>query len=309
MRLNRLDLNLLVVLDALLSECSITRAAERINLSQPATSGALARLRDYFDDPLLVRVGASMQPTPLGEALKKPISNILMEIQATVEKRPRFDPQTSDRRFRLLLSDYTGSELMPAVIARVARLAPGVQFELIPPTDDPLALLDQGHVDFLVMPGHILSDRHPITPIFSEPFVCMAWADSAIAAGQLTVERYLKAGHVTVQFGVRRVGTQDQILLKQDHGIEPRVEVIAATFSAVPQYLIGTERIATTYRRLAEKWARFLPLKVMPLPVALPEVTWSVQWHQYRDLDPGIQWMREQIVTAIRGEEVNGGAI
>ena len=89
MRLNRLDLNLLVVLDALLSERSITRAAERINLSQPATSGALARLRDYFDDPLLVRVGTSMQPTPLGEALGKPISNILMEIQATVEKRPR----------------------------------------------------------------------------------------------------------------------------------------------------------------------------------------------------------------------------
>ena len=136
MRLNRLDLNLLVALDALLTERSITLAAERICLSQPATSGALARLREFFNDDLLVRVGAKMQPTPLGESLAEPVHNILLQIQATVERGIEFDPFTCNRKFKFLAGDYSSTVLLTAVAKHINTLAPEIQFEFFIPTND-----------------------------------------------------------------------------------------------------------------------------------------------------------------------------
>src|SRR5262245_4933192 len=112
MRFNRLDLNLLVALDALLAEQNITRAAERLHLSQSAVSGALARLREHFQDELLVQVGRRMTRTPLAESLAQPVREILAQVQATVERRPGFDPSTSDRQFSIMVSDYVTTVLM-----------------------------------------------------------------------------------------------------------------------------------------------------------------------------------------------------
>lgn len=296
MRLNRLDLNLLVALDALLAERSITRAAERIHLSQPATSGALARLREFFEDDLLVRVGAQMMPTPLGESLETPVHNILMQIQATVDRRLEFNAEESDRRFRFLSSDYTATTLLTHVVKRIADVAPHIQLEFIAPTNNPAEKLEQGEVDFLVMPTHVLSESHPSFEIFTDRFVCIGWDQNPMLQKPLTLKEFLELGHVSVRFGSTRQTSQDQVLLKKQQGIEPRIEIITSTFSAIPQFLTGTQRIATTYYYLARTWANLLPLKIVPLPVELPKIPWGLQWHKYRDLDPGVQWLRNQIV-------------
>ncbi len=304
MRLNRLDLNLLVALDALLTERSITRAAERIHLSQPATSGALARLREYFGDELLVRVGSEMRPTPLGESLINPVHNILMQIQATVERGVEFVPEESERKFKVLLSDYTATTLMPLLIQKLSIVAPGVQLEFFTPTSDPAYELEQGNVDFLLMPEFTVSPEHPSKNIYQDQFVCLAWDKNTELSKKLTLEKFTTLGHVTVLFGVNRAQTQDQVLLKEKHNLLPNVEIITSSFNDIPQYLIETNRIATIYERLAKTWCEYLPLKMHPVPVSLPPVEWSLQWHEYRDLDPGIVWMREQITNV--ASEITG---
>ena len=297
MRLNRLDLNLLVTLDALLTERSITRAAERIHLSQPATSGALARLREFFEDDLLVRVGAQMMPTPLGESLATPVHNILMQIQATVDRRLEFNAEESDRCFRFLLSDYTATTFMAAVVKRLSDVAPKMRLEFFAPTNNPWEKLEQGDVDFLIMPEKVLSTEHPSYKLFDEDFVCIGCRDNPALNKPLTLKDFLDLGHVSVRFGSDRARSQDQIIFQQQKGIEPRIEIITSTFSAIPQYLTGTRRIATVYRQLAETWVNFLPLKIVPVPVDMPMISWGLQWHKYRDVDPGVQWLRKQIIA------------
>lgn len=304
MRLNRLDLNLLVALDALLSERSITRAAERMHLSQPATSGALARLRDFFDDELLVRVGAQMMPTPLGESLQAPVHNILLQIQATVERRLEFNEAESNRNFRLLMSDYTSTTFMAGIVEQLANVAPGVCLEFYAPTNNPWEKLEQGEVDFLIMPEHVLSSSHPTQHLFDEGFACIAWDKNSAINDSISVKQFLDLGHVSVRFGSQRTLSQDQVILKEQHGLEPNVEIVASTFGAIPQYLVGTQRIATVYRHLAETWTKYLPLKMVPTPVDMPTIPWGVQWHKFRDLDPGIQWLRTKIIN--HAEQFNG---
>jgi LysR family nod box-dependent transcriptional activator len=300
MRLNRLDLNLLITLDALLTERSITRAAEKIYLSQSGTSGALARLREVFEDELLVRVGAQMQPTPLGESLQVPIHNILLQIQATVDRRLEFDADTAKRRFRLLMSDYTSNILMTRLVERIAESAPGIELEMIAPTKNPAEQLEQGEIDFLVMPTKVLSKDHPSFELFEEKFVCMCWNENPLANKEFTLKEFLEAGHVSVRFGPQRSMSQDQILLKEEHGIEPRTQVITSTFASLPQFINGTDRICTVYHQLARLWVDYLPLKILPMPIDLPKIHWGIQWHKYRELDPGIQWLRGQMMETAK---------
>jgi len=301
MRLNRLDLNLLVTLDALLTERSITRAAERIHLSQPATSGALARLREYFDDDLLVRVGAQMKPTPLGESLAAPVHNILLQIKATVERGVEFDPVGCDRTFRFLISDYSSTTIMASAVKHLAEVAPSIKLEFMAPVTSPREHLEQGEIDFLVMPTYALSDHHPNQVLFNESFVCVGWENNPVLQkGHITMEEYMSLGHVSVKFGSNRAVSQEQILLKKHFNLEPNIEITTSTFGTMPYYIEGTQRIGTIYRELGLRWAERNSLKTVKLPFDLPELQWHIQWHTYRDRDPSIQWMRKTIADIAR---------
>lgn len=294
MRFNRLDLNLLVVLDALLTEQNITRAGEKVYLSQSATSGALARLREFFGDELLVQVGRKMVLTPLGESLVRPVRAILIQIQTTIERRPEFDPANADRKFTLIMSDYTATVLMPEVIRAAGAVAPAVSFELLTPTDAPIEELERGHADFILLPDNFISDHHPSCKVFQEDFVCICGQDNPLIGDTLSLDEYLGLGHVMVRFGTQRRPSVDEWLTDK-FGIERRAEVVVTTFSALPHYVVGTRRIATIHRRLANQWARYLPLRVLPAPLDIPAMGWSLQWHQYRDLDPATRWMSQLI--------------
>lgn len=297
MHFNRLDLNLLVALDALLDERSITRAGERLHLSQSAMSGALARLRGYFSDELLVSVHRKMVPTPLAERLRPRVRAILLDIQATLETRVDFDPATAQRHFRIIASDYVLAVLGVPSVTRLSKLAPGITCEFLSQYSQPTEQLERGEADFLIMPRPYLSPDHPSRPLFEDDYVCVVWAENDLVGDHLTIDDYLALGHITTRFGDTRRMPSFEEWFVSNGGHERRLEVVTYDFNSAIQLVIGTRRVVTAHRRLAERHARFLPIRMIPLPLTIPRLTEHLQWHQYQDRDPANQWMRDLLVS------------
>ena len=291
MHFRQLDLNLLVALDALLAERNITEAGRKLHVTQSAMSGSLARLREYFEDELLVQVGRRMVPTPLAESLAGSVRKILIEIKAAVDARPEFDPAKSARRFSLMMSDYVSTVLMSEVLQRAERLAPHVEFEIVS-NDQPTPgdALERGDIDLLIMPREHLAKGHPHEPLFIDSYACVVWTGNTKVAESLSPEEYLRLGHVCVQLDRGRSPVIDEWFLSR-LGVNRRIEVLAMNFNTVPQYVVGTQRVATTHRRLAEYYCRHLPLRILPCPFELPVIKESLQWHKYFDNDPGRAWL------------------
>jgi LysR family transcriptional regulator, nod-box dependent transcriptional activator len=298
MNLRRLDLNLLVALDALLTECNITHAAERLHLSPSATSGALARLREYFDDELLSQIGRRMVPTPLGESLQTVVRDCLLHIQTAVDTRPQFDPATSQRRFKLMMSDYVATVLIAPVLERLQREAPGITIELLSNQDLPWEAMARGELDFLILPKDFIRDEHPAQVLFEDDFVCVCWTGNTLVGEQITLEQCLALGHVVARIGNSRPPTIEAWFFER-FGHARRVEVVTMTFSSVPHLLVGTQRIAFMHRRLAKVCCGMLPLRLLPPPVPMPHLVEMVQWHRYRDRDPGRIWLYEVLRDAV----------
>ena len=183
MRFNKFDLNLLVALDALLTERSVSRAAARINLSPSATSDALARLRAFFGDELLVQVGRRMEPTPRAEGLQHAVRDMLVRLDSTITTQPTFDPSRSDRAFRIYASDYTQMVLAPHVMRLAAAERCSATFDFLPQVAQPQRDLERGDADLLVLPHNLMSADHPIETLYEEAFVCVVWAGSGLAKG------------------------------------------------------------------------------------------------------------------------------
>lgn len=298
MRFNKLDLNLLVALDAMLDERSISRAAERLHMSQSAMSNALARLREYFDDELLVQVGRKMEMTPRAEVLREAVHDVLMRVDTSIAAQPEFVPAQSDREFRIFISDYTMATLMPHMLARAQKESAAVRFALLPQVQDPARALERGEADLLVMPRDYCSPDHPTETLFTERFVCAMWSASRIAQGELTFERYAAAGHVVMQ----PPGTLSQSFeawFVQRYGLTRKVEVSTYSFAATLPLLVGTERISTVHERLARLAIARLPLVVREPPFAMPEMSQVMQWHRYRTKDPGLAWLRGVFMAAV----------
>jgi DNA-binding transcriptional LysR family regulator len=294
MRFNRLDLNLLVALDALLVERNITRASRRLNLSQSATSGVLARLREALDDEILVQVGRSMVPTPFAESLVKPVRDVLLQIQATFEARPAFDPAASARHFRVAASNYPTTVLLTPFSQQLSWSAPEVTVEILPLGMDFTERLDRAEIDLLIMPAKYLSEDHPQQVLFEESYKCVVWEGNTEVGASLSMDQFLGMSHIASSFGDGRQPTMDQWFL-QTTGIARRVGITTNDFNTVPGMVINTNRIATMHARLAEHFARYFPLRLLEPPIALPSVTMAMQWHKYLDKDPGHRWFREGI--------------
>jgi LysR family nod box-dependent transcriptional activator len=301
MNLNRLDLNLLVALDALLVERSITRAAERLHLSPSATSGALARLREFFGDELLTQIGRRMVPTPLGESLQVAVRDSLLHVQATVEIRPQFDPLTSKRNFKLMMSDFVATILMPRVLQRLQREAPDVAIELLANDEEPWESLSRGEIDFLVLPKNFVRADHPAQVLFEDEYVCVCWSGNTLVGDSITLQQCLALGHVVARLGTQRPPTIDAWFFER-FGHARRVDVIATTFGSVPHMLVGTNRLSIMHRTLASVYAKSLPLKVLPVPVEMPRLIEMIQWHQYRDRDPARMWMTDVLTSSAAGQ-------
>ncbi len=287
MDLGGLDLNLLVALDALFAEKSVSRAGARLHLSQSATSGALARLREVFGDPLLVPVGRRMVMTPVAEALVEPVRNFLLQAEAILNNHPVFDPGSSTRKFRILMSDYVETVLLAEALPRIEQFAPGIRFEFISNMEGGFEALDRGEIDLSISPSIRLSQEHPSEPLFEDDFICVLWSGNTRVKSAISLAEYLNMGHVVVRFGKNQeLTTFDEWFLER-YGHERRVEIVTTAFNLVPHLLVGTSRIATLHRRLALSYQRYLPLKVIKPPFAIPALQESMQWHKSRDRDPG----------------------
>lgn len=291
--LRKLDLNLLVVLDALLREQSITGAGKRLHLSPSATSGALSRLREYFQDELLTQIGRRMVPTPLGEVLRPNVRDCLLQIQATVDLRPGFDPATSSRKFTLMMSDYVSTVLMSPALARLQRLAPDIGIELLV-NETPWEALERGEIDLLILPKNFVSREHPSEELFTDDFVCICWSGNSLIGDALTAEQFFALKHVVARPGRQRPPTIDTWFFER-FGHARRVEAVAMNFSSLPHLLVGTSRVATVHRRLAAVFAAALPLRILEVPVPMPQLIEAIQWHRFRANDPARIWLHDQL--------------
>lgn len=303
MHFNRLDLNLLVALDVLLEEKNITRAGERLHLSQSAMSSALARLREYFQDDLLVQVGRRMTPTPLAEQLALPVREILHKVEATVQTRTEFDPATSSRHFKLLMSDYVIAVLMTSVIPRIQMEAPNVTFEFLSYAAQPWETLERGAIDLLVLPTQYVRTGHPSEILFEDNYTGIAWTGNQLVGDVLTLDQYLQLGHVCVNFGAGRIPSYDEWYFR-NVGHARKVEVVLPGFTAVPMAVVGTTRIATVHRRLADLCTKYLPLKCVELPLNIPTLTEAAIWPTFRDQDVSLVWLR-RLLKEVAYEGVN----
>ena len=297
MRFNKLDLNLLVALDALLNEQNVSRAAELVHVSQSTMSHTLARLREHFNDELLMQVGRGMELTPRGELLRDPIRDILVRIASTVDSQPRFDPTIEEREFVLHLSDYSMEVLLPHVFALCAQRGSRVRFRLLPQAGNPARLLERGEVDMLIIPQPFCSAEHPLQALFVESLVALMWSQSRLAKATLTLEEYKSARHVVMHpIGTDRPAydgwLMEQLQIARDVG------VATYCFTPIPEMLVGTEMLATVHARLARRATRHLPLQIAPLPFEMPTLSQAMQWHKHRSRDPALTWLRELIAEA-----------
>jgi LysR family nod box-dependent transcriptional activator len=299
MNFRGLDLNLLVAMDALLTERSITRAGERIFLSQSAMSGALSRLRAFFDDELLIQVGQRMVLTPLAEDLVSPVREALLGIEKVVNKDQTFEPRTSSRRFRIMMSDYAAIVLMTRAMPAIQQMAPNVAIELVSNSELALPSLDRGDIDLLLIARQYTSKSHPSEELFRDDYTCVVWAENRAVADELPLEQYLAAGHVVARLGRDQMRSAEEQFIA-DSGIDRRVEVVVMGFSMMPQFVIGTSRIATLHTRLARHYAQSLPLRLLKPPLDIPPLVEVMQWHQVRTADRGLAWLRRALLDAAR---------
>jgi len=290
--LSGVDLNLLVALDALLRERSVTRAAERVHLSQSAMSSALARVRDLFGDPILVRAGRRMALTPRAEALRGEVSEILSAAGEVLGPGDGFDPETSRRRFRIGGANVAAVALalVPRFIAQKPARAPNVEIEF-PDLGDPIdAPLASGALDLAVVAQAELPEGLRQQLLIEEPIACLAAAPHPQAASPLTLEGFLALDHLRVASPARALDGVDYALARL--GRERRVALTVPDFLHAPLAVATSGLVAAVPRSFARMMARFLPLQVLEPPLELPPYRVLQGWHPRGDRDPGCRWLR-----------------
>ena len=297
MRFKGLDLNLLVAFLALIEERNVSRAAERLNLSQPAMSAALARLREYFSDRILVAQGKRMYPTAFAESLLPQVRETLSGIETLIATSQAFDPASSQRTFRMAASDYITVSVLVPLISALATEAPGVRIDLQLPGEGSARALDAGEIDLLLTPDMFTHPNHPADLLFEERHVIVGWADNPIFREPMSEDAFYASGHVTVAFGTHRaLAFADRELERL--GRPRRVEVIAPSFTAVAWLLLGTPRLALMHERLARSIGDRFPIATAPLPFDFPPMREMAQYHSARAEDEGLRWIRSQLARA-----------
>lgn len=300
MRVNRLDLNQLACLDALLEELNVSRAAERVHLSQPAMSATLARMRDFFGDPLLLQVGRAMRLSPFAQSLKSPVRALLIQAQAITHLRPVNDPASIQRDLTVVCSDYVLHVLLAAVMRRAEIEAPGIRFEIRSIATYIGEELEQGDVDLVIsLATALLSKNHPQEVVLKDEFCCIAWDRNPKIKGGLSRTKYQELGHVVTVLGRGRVPTLDQIACDQ-LGLVRRIEVRVPAFSFLAPCVVGTERIATVQTRLADTLLKEHAIRVLPCPIPIDPIDIAIQWHKLQSDDPAIVWVRNAVREAAK---------
>lgn len=297
MHFEGLDLNLLVALDALLSERNVTRAAERLHVSQPAMSAALQKLRVHLSDPLLGRVGRQLELTPRAQALAGPVKELLFQVRSVLRTEVNFDPSTADRRFTLVMSSYCAEIFGVPLVKYLARVAPNISCQLDDLSSDALSRVYDGQADICVtLPQGALFD-----PVYSSGEMCeqllfrdhfvLVGAEANSALGQqLDYGNFCRLRYVETRFGGKIVSNVEQLLHRQAE--RPDIQGWTPSFLHAMAITSGTDMVTIVPSRLAERHAGSLGLRILPAPLPLIDLEEVAFWHPRTELDPGHQWLR-----------------
>ena len=286
--LRTLDLNLLKTLDALLDERSVTRAASRLSLTQPAVSGMLNRLRDYFDDPLFIRAPHGIVPTTRAEDLAAPVKRILADIDVLLQPA-EFDPLTATLTFTLAATDYALRAVVVPFIAALKVQAPGIRVRVVPVGSDRLvSQLERGSVDVALITPHTTPAELHSRALYDERYVCMMRADHLDAGKPITLDRFCALEHVLVSYeGESFRGVTDGAL--ENIGLTRCVALSVSNFLVLPDVLVISDMIAVVPSRIAENQTGMF---VCETPVTVPGFTKSMAWHGRTHRNPAQAWLR-----------------
>jgi DNA-binding transcriptional LysR family regulator len=296
-KLASVDLNLLVALDALLRDGSVTAAGKRIGLSQPAMSQALARLRLMLGDALLVREGRVMRATQVAEQLAPRVRRLVSDIEATLLGDRTFDAAKSSRTFRLATNDYCGLVLLPEVLSRMRHDAPGVGLDVRAHRGDaPVQELARGELDAAVGVFLRIEEDLGSRELFRERFVCVVRKGHPLGRQRLSVDRYAKLEHVLVSAPDDGPGVVDHALAA--HRLARRVTVRVPHFFVAPALVARTNLVLTIPERVARLAADLHGLRVIAPPLELPDFAVQVVWHKANDTGAANVWVRELLQRA-----------
>ena len=291
MELKDLDLNLLVIFQHLLAERSVSKAGERLGLSQPAISNALARLRRLFGDELFLRTAQGMVPTPFADQLAGAIAPALGLIHGAVNQQSAFDPLTSTRRFSVGMTDIGEIYFLPVLMQALAQAAPQVSLTTVRNTSIDLKdAMANGQIDLAIgllpqLRGGFFQRR-----LFNQRYVCLLRQGHRLDRGAMSEADFFAADHVVVVSEGTGHGRIDALIDRQ--GVQRRVRLTVPHFVAVGHILQSTDLLATVPERLAQRMMGPFGLTSVPHPVSLPEVAINVFWHAKFQKDPANQWLR-----------------
>jgi DNA-binding transcriptional LysR family regulator len=298
MHISRVDLNLFTVFEAIYSEGSVTRASQRLNLTQPAISHALARLRQMFDDPLFVRQGHAMVATPLARKLIEPVRRALRGLEVTLSGVHAFDPASADKRFDLALRDVLEATVLPPLMRRVRKEAPGV--------DIAASQVDRRELEHELASGTLDGAIDVLLPLSSDIRHTRIYRDSTVVVvrrghpdidGRLALDTYLKQDHVLASSRRRGPGIEDFELSR--HGLERRIRLRCQHYFAACRVVSQTDLVLTMPGRYARIANEQFGNQVLPFPLEVPAFDVFLYWHANVDNDPANRWFREQVMESI----------
>ncbi len=299
MNIKNIDLNLLAVLDSLLATGSVTRAAAQAGITQPAMSNALGRLRRSFGDPLFVRSGRNLVPTPRALLLRPALARALADLQSSVDIGLAFDPATARTTLRVAFSDYWHLALLPRLVARIEREAPGVQLQASPVGEHVLADdIPRGAVDAAIFLSPTTLPGMHCETFVNDTYVCVARRDHPIVRTELTLERFAACRQVVVtpqgpwashlHEAMHRRGLAPQSVLATPH-IQVALDIIART-----------DYLSVLPRQVARQARGKKPLRVWPCPVPTGSFSLGLYWHESTDQSLPHRWFRDLLLTDAR---------
>lgn len=299
MQLTTLDLNLLTVLEAVLDERSVTRAAQRLGRSQPAISASLARLRRHFDDQLLIRAGNGYELTPLAAQLVEPVQVAITTTRRVFSAQPHFDPDHSEREFVVIMSDYSLAVLGEPLARLTEREAPEVRLHIQQTNTD---IVDHAHetlrtADALVLPHGFISDL-PYADLYTDDWVCLVSNDNDEVGDELTVDQLAELPWVITYHRPTAYTAATRQMRAQ--GIEPRISMVTESFVSLPLLIAETNRIALIQRRLADRFRHLPGLRALECPFQPDPLVEALWWHPMNTHDPAHRWLREIMTEASR---------
>lgn len=295
--LRSFDLNLLVVLDALLVERHVTRAANRVGLSQPAMSNALSRLRNLFDDEILVRTPRGMEPTARAMYLAERLGQILRQVERVFDADDQFDPLTTNRRFMLRISDLLEALMLPHVLRPLSDGAPSASFDFMHLSpDETIHALEADSIDAafstsLEAPNTVISDL-----LFEDKLVCVVRQDHPLFQQKWSLDTFLAQRHVRVSISPTDSRFVDNVLAEMDRTRDIALNV--PHWLILPTVLAHSDLVAVMSERMTISFGQFERLRVLPLPFETGTIRWMLYWHRRHQGNAAHLWLRRTVLAA-----------